>query len=99
MVTIEIVGKRDSYWVYTVKQWLYEIKDVIEREIGEEVYVTETAGDNEYPLLRVDGEMVGYGVPGEEGYLIEIIKHSIEELRKRRKMLRRLVDNVGEGRQ
>ncbi|RLG75837.1 MAG: hypothetical protein DRO14_04230 [Thermoprotei archaeon] len=97
MVRIEIVGKRDSYWVYTVKQWLYEIKDVIEREIGEEVYVTETAGDNEYPLLRVDGEMVGYGVPGEEGYLIEIIKHSIEELRKRRKMLRRLVDNVGEG--
>ena len=97
MVTIEIVGRKDSYWVYTVKQWLYEIKDIIEREIGEEVYVTETAGDNEYPLLRVDGEMVGYGVPGEEGYLIEIIKHSIEELRKRRKMLRRLVENVGEG--
>ncbi len=97
MVTIEIVGRKDSYWVYTVKQWLYEIKDIIEREIGEEVYVTETAGDNEYPLLRVDGEMVGYGAPGEEGYLIEIIKHSIEELRKRRKMLRRLVENVGEG--
>ncbi len=98
MVTIEIVGRRDSYWVYTVKQWLYEIKDIIEREIGEEVYVTEATGDNEYPMLRVDGEIVGYGVPGEEGYLIEIIKHSVEELRKRRKMLRKLMEDVSEGR-
>ncbi|MCD6084564.1 MAG: hypothetical protein J7J20_03375 [Desulfurococcales archaeon] len=96
MVTLEIVGRRESYWVYTVRQWLYEIKDIIEREVGEEVVIIESIGDNEYPILKVDGGVVGYGVPGEEGYLIEIIKHSIEDLKRKRKYLRRFIEEVSE---
>ena len=46
--------------------------------------------------LKVDGEIVGYGVPGEEGYLIEIIKHNIEDLRRKRKYLRRFIEGVSE---
>ncbi len=96
MVTLEIVGRKESYWVYTVKQWLYEIKEIIESELGEEVIIVESFGENEYPILKVDGEIVGYGVPGEEGYLIEIIKHNIEDLRRKRKYLRRFIEGVSE---
>ncbi len=76
MVKITVRG-RDNYWRYTLYLWLLEVKSVIEYELGESLEITVLNSDNEYPELIVEGELVGEGVPGEEGYLIEILKKAL----------------------
>lgn len=73
MMIITVKG-RNNYLRFTVYSWLMEIKGVLENELGEEVAVEILDSDNEDPELYLNGCFVGAGVPGEEGYLIEIIK-------------------------
>ncbi|MEM4912582.1 MAG: hypothetical protein QW579_00070 [Desulfurococcaceae archaeon] len=72
---------KNNYWRFTVHSWLLEIKDVLESELGEEVIIEIIDADNEDSELYVDGYFIGAGVPGEEGYLIEIIKKSVLRIR------------------
>jgi hypothetical protein len=72
-VKITVKG-RNNYWRLTVHAWLLEVKDILEKEVGEEVEIEVIDGLSEDPELYVDGFLVGMGVPGEEGYLIEIVK-------------------------
>jgi hypothetical protein len=75
------VRGRNNYWRYTLYSWLLEVKDVLERELGEPLEVVVLDGDSEDPELLVDGEFIGKGFPCEEGYLIEIIKKALLQLR------------------
>jgi len=74
VVKVEVRGKRDDYHVRTLLAWLGELKGFLEDELSERVEVEFVEEDSRYPLLYVDGELVFEGLPGEEGYLIEIIR-------------------------
>lgn len=74
MVKIEVRGRRGDYHVRTLLAWLNELKEFLEGELGESVEVGFNEEESEYPLLYVDGKLVFTGLPGEEGYLIEIIR-------------------------
>jgi hypothetical protein len=76
-VVLVTVRGRDNYWRYTLYSWLLEVRDILERELGEHVEITVLDGESEDPELLVDGELVGVGIPGEEGYLIEILKKAL----------------------
>lgn len=72
---------KNNYWRFTVHSWLLEIKDVLENDLGEDVTIEIIDADNEDPELYVNGYFIGAGVPGEEGYLIEIIKKAVLQIR------------------
>ncbi|MEM0004039.1 MAG: hypothetical protein QXE10_04510 [Desulfurococcaceae archaeon] len=76
------VKGRNNYWRLTVHAWLLEVKDILEKEVGEEVEIEVIDGLSEDPELYVDGFLVGMGVPGEEGYLIEIVKKAYSMIKK-----------------
>jgi len=76
-----LVRGRPNYWRFTVYSWLLEVRDVLEQELGEPVEVVSEDGDSEDPEVYLDGYLVGVGVPGEEGYLIELVKRVALELR------------------
>ncbi len=80
-VKITVKG-RNNYWRLTVHTWLLEVKDILEKEVGEEVEIEVIDGLSEDPELYVDGFLVGMGVPGEEGYLIEIVKKAYSMIKK-----------------
>jgi hypothetical protein len=76
------VKGRNNYWRFTVYSWLLEVKDILEREVGELVEIEVIDGSSEDPELYVNGFLVGTGVPGEEGYLIEIVKKAYSMIKK-----------------
>jgi hypothetical protein len=80
-VKITVKG-RNNYWRLTVHAWLLEVKDILEKEVGEEIEIEVIDGLSEDPELYVDGFLVGMGVPGEEGYLIEIVKKAYSMIKK-----------------
>jgi hypothetical protein len=75
-VKITIRGK-PNYWRFTVYSWLLEVKDILSQEIGEDVEVEVLDGESELPELYINEHLIGSGVPGEEGYLIEVIKKAV----------------------
>ena len=85
VVVVVVVRGRSNYWRHTLYLWLLEIKDILESEINESLEIVVLDGSSEDPELIVDGEFIGKGVPGEEGYLIEILKKAILSIRGKRK--------------
>ena len=81
MVVRILVRGRPNYWRFTVYSWLLEVRGILEQELGEPVEVVSEDGDSEDPEVYLDGYLVGVGVPGEEGYLIELVKRVALELR------------------
>ncbi len=74
-----ITGK-PSYERWTLHQWVLEVKDLLEEEYGVELIVeVRDTGDDE-PGILVDDQYVLKGLPGEEGYLIEVLKKAFEEI-------------------
>jgi hypothetical protein len=86
-ITISVRGRSD-YNRWTLYQWILEIKDLLEEEYGVMIDVSEIDGNDELPVLLINGEEVWIGLPGEEGYLVEIIKNYLEN----RIGLRRRID-------
>jgi len=76
-VVIEVRGRRGSYYVATLLKWLEELREFLEYELGCEVKVRFEEEETPYPLLIVNGKLVFEGLPGEEGYLIELIRSSL----------------------
>jgi hypothetical protein len=76
-----VVKGRQNYWRFTVYSWLLEVKDLLKAELGENVEVYVEDGASEDPELYINGVLIGSGVPGEEGYLIEIIKKAVKSMR------------------
>ncbi|RLG90674.1 MAG: hypothetical protein DRO16_01770 [Thermoprotei archaeon] len=79
VIKLKILG-RPSYNKWTLHQWVLEIKDILENEynIHLEIEVVDTI--DEEPILMIEDDIVLEGLPGEEGYLIEIIKHNLDKL-------------------
>ncbi len=75
---ILIKGSR-NYLRWTIEQWLYEVKDIVENEYGVRLTIEVVDGDEECPLVMYGGRIFFEGLPGEEGYLIEILKRIVEE--------------------
>lgn len=74
---------RSDYACYTLVSWLREVSGTISSELGESVEVVEEHSDSvDLPEVYVDGELALVGLPGEEGYLIESLKHAITALRR-----------------
>ncbi len=77
---IKVVAKgRPTYERWTLHQWLIEVKEIIEDEYGVEIEIEVWDDENLLPILIVNEKEVFHGLPGEEGYLIEILKHALEE--------------------
>jgi hypothetical protein len=74
------VKGRNTYEKWTLKQWVYEIKDLVEREYGVNIVVCDEESDSDLPILEINDKEVLIGLPGEEGYLIEIIKKVLDDL-------------------
>ncbi|MEM4534538.1 MAG: hypothetical protein QW764_00670 [Desulfurococcaceae archaeon] len=81
MVVKIVVRGRNNYERFTLFSWVLEIKGIIEQETGEPVEVAVVDAECEEPELYVEGYYVGSGLPGEEGYLIEIIKSALIRIR------------------
>ena len=75
-VVIEVRGRRGGYYVATLLKWLEELREFLEYELGCEVKVR-FEEEAQYPLLIVNGKLIFEGLPGEEGYLIELIRSSL----------------------
>lgn len=73
MVKVEVAGRSNDYHVRTLLTWLEELKGFLEGELGEEVEILFREEDSEHPLLYVNGRLAFEGLPGEEGYLVEVI--------------------------
>ncbi|ABN69471.1 hypothetical protein Smar_0359 [Staphylothermus marinus F1] len=82
-ITIIVKGK-NTYDKWTLTQWIYEIKDILEEEYNIEISVQEETTNDEYPIIAVEGIDVYEGLPGEEGYLIEILKKVLDEILQRK---------------
>jgi len=78
-VVVTVKGAR-NYWRYTLRLWIEEVKDIIEGECGVLIDVDTEESNDEVPKVLVDGIEVLEGVPGEEGYLIEVLKESLRFL-------------------
>ncbi|MCS7099300.1 MAG: hypothetical protein NZ925_03040, partial [Sulfolobales archaeon] len=73
---------RRSYECYTLASWIREISEILSSEFGESVEIREEHSDEiSEPETYVENELVLVGLPGEEGYLIEALKHAIKKLR------------------
>ena len=82
-IAIKIIGRKEDYWYYTVKSWLYEVKDVLGQEYNINIEIKEDYDELDLPAVYVDNELAFIGVPGEEGYLIEVLKKSLDRIVKR----------------
>lgn len=72
---------RQNYLRFTIHSWALSIREILERELGEAIYIELEDGENEEPELYINGVQIGSGVPSEEGYLIELIKSAALRLR------------------
>ncbi len=72
----------DEYYGYTIKSWISEVKELLEREICASIKVAYEKVEErlcEHPVyLFADDRLLLEGVPGEEGYLLEILKSGLE---------------------
>jgi len=82
-VTVTVAGRRGDYHVWTLATWCYELKEFLEEDLGVKLAVEVMEEDSELPRLYIDNTLVFEGLPGEEGYLIEIIKHYVSAMREK----------------
>ncbi len=78
-IEIKLLGK-NNYLRWTLEQWFYEIKDIVEKEynILLELKVIDT--EDAEPMLAIDDAVFLEGLPGEEGYLIEVLKKVLDSV-------------------
>lgn len=76
---IIVAGKKGDYWKRTLTSWCYEIKELLEHEYNIRLIILDQEENCNLPRVYIDGMLVFEGVPGEEGYLIELLKIAIEQ--------------------
>jgi len=79
-LSIIVAGKNDDYWRDTVYMWVLEVKEILENEYNIELNVELGEYDSELPIVLVENEIAFVGVPGEEGYLIEYLKKTLDRI-------------------
>ncbi len=76
VVTIEVYGEK-SYERWTLEQWVLYVKELLEEEYCVEIRVA-VVDEPGGPGARIGDLVVVEGVPGEEGYLVELLKKALE---------------------
>ncbi|MCD6301241.1 MAG: hypothetical protein J7L82_04140, partial [Staphylothermus sp.] len=79
VVRLRVLG-RPSYEKWTLHQWVLEVKDILEEVYNVKIEIEEIDTIDEEPTLVVEDKVVLVGLPGEEGYLIEILKYNFDKL-------------------
>ena len=74
----------DPYLGYTLDSWPREVRYILEDEYAVKILVEEprrrlSCGELD-PKLYMEDELILEGLPGEEGYLIEVLKHHLDRL-------------------
>ncbi len=77
-VIIVTVRGKNNYLRWTLVQWFMEIKDIVENEYGIRLELKILDSDEDYPVIMYGNRIVFEGLPGEEGYFIEILKKVVE---------------------
>ncbi len=77
-VIIVTVRGKNNYLRWTLVQWFMEIKDIVENEYGIRLELKILDSDEDYPVIMYGNRIVFEGLPGEEGYFIEILKKIVE---------------------
>ena len=77
-VIIVTVRGRNNYLRWTLVQWFMEIKDIVENEYGIRLELKILDSDEDYPVIMYGDRIIFEGLPGEEGYFIEILKKIVE---------------------
>ncbi|OYT38046.1 MAG: hypothetical protein B6U89_06435 [Desulfurococcales archaeon ex4484_58] len=80
-VNVRVKG-RSSYERWSIYQWILEYRDILEREYGIVLNVSMEDGDEEYPRLIINSEVIEEP-PFEEGYVIEALKKVLDKLFKK----------------
>jgi len=78
-IYIKIKGD-GGYWHQTVRDWILYIKDLLEEEYGIEVSLIEDESGDDMPEVYINEKFVFKGVPGEEGYLLELLKKELDNM-------------------
>ena len=72
----------DPYLGYTAYEWIREVRDILEEEHCVKIVTVKSpsgCGEGD-PVVTVEGAVAVEGLPGEEGYLIEALKHALSRL-------------------
>jgi hypothetical protein len=69
-----VVRGEPNYLRWTLERWFEEVKGLVEGEYGVAIDVRVIDGVEEYPVIESCGKTYFEGLPGEEGFLIEVIK-------------------------
>lgn len=78
-VVIEVRGKRGEYWAETAYAWLQEeIAELLSQEYGIDIEVKFVEEDRDEPILVCCGAYKLEEIPGEPGYLIEMLKKLLD---------------------
>ncbi len=72
-IKVTVIGRKNSYYVETLKEWFLEIKDILERNLGKQVLFEIEDSESEIPIILVNGKRAFEGLPDNEGVLIEIV--------------------------
>lgn len=78
MVVVTVRGK-PNYLRWTLERWFEEVRSIIENEYNIKLEVLVIDNHNDYPIIEANNRIYFEGLPGEEGYLIEIVKRIIED--------------------
>lgn len=73
VVLVEVRGRGLDHHVRTLLAWLRELREFLEGELEEPLELSFREEDVEHPILYVNGREAFRGLPGEEGYLIELV--------------------------
>jgi hypothetical protein len=77
---VEIVVRGEpNYLRWTLERWFEEVKGLVEGEYDVTIDVMVIDGVEEHPVIESCGRMYFKGLPGEEGFLIEVIKRIVED--------------------
>jgi len=77
-VIIITIRGRNNYLRWTLIQWFIEIKGIVENEYNIRLELKIIDSNEDYPVIMYRDRIVFEGLPGEEGYLIEILKKIVE---------------------
>ncbi len=76
---VEVIVKgKPSYERWSIYQWILEYRDILENEYNVSINVSIRDGDEEYPVIIVDDQVI-HKPPFEEGYIVEALKKILDK--------------------
>jgi len=77
-IKLVITGRENDYFLWTLVSWVLELYNFLCEELGAILEVEVRKENSDAPRLYVGEDLIFEGVPDEEGYLIEFLKHYVK---------------------